>query len=370
MTRQFHISPIILPIGNSCNLRCRYCFYKNTHSSSIRIMNDELLEKVISQAIEISPERILFYWHGGEPLLAGMQFYDKVVRIEKRYKNCKIANAIQTNGTLLNKEWANFFKNHNFGIGISLDGPKEIHDSQRIFPSGKGSFNLVMKGIDILKQYDIKFGCLCVITKKSLGKAREIFNFFYKNEMHHLDFLPYLERESLKGFTGIDITPEEYADFMIDLFNVFIEKDDPKVKIRIFENLIKLILGANSAHLCSMSGSSDCGTMPSIDLNGDVYFCDNYEGNEGWKLGNIYSTPLKILLNNFMYKKINKEIGEIRSQVGCIKCKIAKLCGSGCSRYWFWRKDHKNICKSRKKIILYVKSKVNDIINKTLAKHL
>jgi uncharacterized protein len=293
-------------------------------------------------------------------LLAGLKFYRRVVEIQHEIcpQNYKLRNAIQTNGTLLNQEWGDFFKEYNFGIGISLDGPKEIHDKHRKFFSGDGSFLSIMRAVELLAKNDMKVSCLSVVTKESLGKAKAIFDFFYQNGLFSLDFSPCFNQDD----SGI--SPLEYADFMIEIFDIFMDIDDPRVNIRFFDNMISSFFGGN-ATVCSMANQTSCGLFLTIDWNGDVYFCDNYyEDNNSFYLGNLLKDEISFMLKSPLYKKILQDIKRFQAELGCLNCEVSKICGGGCPRYWFWREDRFSQCSARRKIVSHEIGRITFIIDK------
>jgi uncharacterized protein len=334
-------------------------------------MNDIVLQESISQLVRASPDGLHFYWHGGEPLLAGLSFYEKALMVQERtaQQNCKIKNSIQTNGTLLNQEYIDFFKDHDFGIGISLDGPEEIHDKQRFFPSGNGSFSSVMKAVELLKKNDIKVSCLSVITKNSFNRAKDIFDFFYKNELFFFEVSPYFERDELfhsKLDSDLAITPLEFSHFAIELFDIFIDVDDPRVSIRFFANTLSSLLGGRCS-LCSMVNQNSCGSIPTINWNGDFYFCDNYEGNDMFYLGNLINSDIGTMIENQTWKKIKEDIKKYQTELSCPNCDIAKVCGGGCPRYWYWMEGRLSLCISHRKIVQHIESKVTQIVNRVIS---
>lgn len=353
------LSPIFKPVGAACNLRCDYCFYRNNHPAETVIMNDVILQKAISQLVQASPQGIHFYWHGGEPLLAGLKFYSKALIFQREIcpQNYKVWNSVQTNGTLLSQEWIDFFKEHDFGVGISLDGPEEIHDRHRKFLSGIGTFRSVMDAIELLAKNGMKLSCLAVVSKHSLGKAKQIFNFFYKNGLFSFDLSPCFNKDEC------GISPFEYAEFMIEIFDIFMDTDDPRVSIRFFDNIISCFLGG-APTVCSMANQAACGLFPTIDWNGDVYFCDNYHADDNsFYLGNVLNNDMNFLLRSLTYKTILQNIKQFQTWLGCLNCEISKMCGGGCPRYWFWREDCFAQCSARRKIVHHVIKRITRIID-------
>lgn len=231
------INPILFPVSTSCNLRCLYCFHREGHTpiSEDFLMSDAVLSRVISELLKVGPNRVRFIWHGGEPLLAGLEFYEKVVYFQEKYRgeNQQIKNAIQTNGTLLTPEYIQFCKEHDFGVGVSIDGPEWLQNYQRPSASGKGTFQKVMDGINLLTDSRAKFGgILAVVTRNSLPHSKELYEFMRGN-FQSFDFLPCFEiAQRTKKPISLSVDHIGFANFMIDIFDMWFEDDDPSIKIR------------------------------------------------------------------------------------------------------------------------------------------
>lgn len=173
-------TPIIKIVGNACNLRCDYCFYSQKDQRKINRMSEELLESFIMQFLSCLTGKVRFVWHGGEPLLAGLSYFKKIIAFQEKHKEpCHgVYNTIQTNGTLINKEWAKFFKDHDFYVGVSLDGPKESHDVFRHDVNNNGSFDNVINGIKHLKDAGVSYGLLQTVNKKNIDNGKNNFKFY------------------------------------------------------------------------------------------------------------------------------------------------------------------------------------------------
>lgn len=335
-------------------------------------MSDLVLERVVKDIIFIAQknhaQKVEFTWHGGEPTLAGLDFYQKAVQIQKREvegTGIDIDNNIQTNGTLINEKWAEFCKTQNFSFGVSLDGPKWLHDQHRHYVSGRGSFGKVINCINILKQYSIPFGVLAVVTDSSIGHAKEIMDFFIANEIYQFDFSPCAE---LPGTTGVKytISPQKYAEFMKEAFEHWLSYDNPKIEIRFLKQAIFGLMGAEPG-LCSM-GHNYCGVFPTITPNGDVFFCDNYEGSEDMFLGNLLKTPLYELIFEPHQRHTRIRTDIMNAKKACRDCEWYDACGGGCPRYTrtginqpFNNRNY--FCNAYRNIMSYVAKRVIEITN-------
>ncbi|SHE76716.1 anaerobic sulfatase maturase [Clostridium fallax] len=331
-----HISFLIKPASSSCNLRCKYCFYcdiaDNRSVENYGIMEDSLAETLIKRAFDENAKMITFAFQGGEPTLAGLDFFKKFVAITKKYNtnNTIINFSLQTNGFSLNNKWAEFFKANNFLIGISLDGPKDIHDSLRITQNKKGSFNKVMHSIKLLKSFDIPFNILSVLTSFNSKHITKVYNFFKKEKFTHLQFIPCIEPfEYNEHLSKYSLKNDEYTYALNTLFKLYKEDflSGNYTSIRLFDNYIQMCLGYPPEN-CGLSGVCSCYFV--IESNGDVFPCDFYALDK-YKLGNISDNSFNNIKEISTAKNFIRESTLIDEK--CIKCKYRKLCNGGCKRY-------------------------------------
>ena len=230
------MTTFIIKVTSGCNLSCKYCYdnSRQVHSSTQR-MSESVLNRVISQLIFHSPDKAEFIWHGGEPLLAGMDFFESIVELQRGYAqpNQKVLNRVQSNGLLIDENWLEFFKENGFKVGLSLDGPQEIHDQNRITLNGGGSFSLVKRAIDLLQKHDINFGVLAVLTKHGVDSAGAFYSFMKEMELYNFEF-----NDLIDGSSEIAITPDEFVSFATHLFDLWMEDNDPSLQIRFLENFL------------------------------------------------------------------------------------------------------------------------------------
>lgn len=365
------ISLLIKPASSLCNLRCKYCFYHSLSDlrevKSFGIMTLENLELLVKKALEEAETACNFAFQGGEPTFAGLDFFKKLIEFQKKYntKNLQIANSIQTNGTLLNEDWAKFLGENNFLVGISIDGPKDIHDENRITAENKGTYSIIMKNINYLNKYKVEYNILSVVTKESSKYADRIYTFFKNNNFDFLQFIPCID-----GFTkefGTDqfsLAPEKYGDFLIKLFNRWYQ-DFMKGKfssIREFDNYVGMAMGY-APELCGMTGRCSCQFVVESNLN--VYPCDFYCTDE-WLLGNLKDKTFTELFESETAKKFVAYSYFKNNE--CKECKYFNLCRGGCRRYKEPFVDNKPrlnfLCPAYKKFFEHSYDKIYEIASK------
>jgi len=317
---------VIIKVISACNLACRYC---DADIYSNRRVSLDTVSQIIKKALDYA-DYVEFVWHGGEPLLMGVHFYKEVVELQKKFKreNQVIMNSIATNGTLINQEWVDFFKANDFHIGVSLDGPPEVHNANRIFKSGQGSFEQVMRGIRLLRENGVKFGVLAVITKETVRiGAKRFLDFFIENGIFNIGILP--QRPALNIGRTDALPREEFEKFAIELFDYWYSLDDPRIEIREFDAILDRIFGAESK-ICIFGG--DCrGKIVAITPNGDVYPCDEFMFDERYKLGNIREQTFEEMLNPMNPKLIRIRLEDLETKKS-ISCKYSKICNYGCPK--------------------------------------
>lgn len=321
------VTPIIKPISTACNISCSYCYHAQNRLPVGLRMSTDTLSRLIKDLASLNQPRMRFIWHGGEPTLAGIQFYEKVVEFQSDYlePGKRIVNSIQTNGTTLNRAWAEFFRKNRFRVGISLDGPRVLHDAQRKTISGKGTFNRIMESIDLLRSFDVPIGIVAVVTKSSIGRAKEAFDFFYGRGLYRLNFSPAADFDNSGKLLGYSLTPEEWGEFLIDLFDVWLQKDDSRVKIHILESLLQSLIGGKPT-ICTYF--KDCTRFFSVDYNGDIYFCGRFLGNTNLRLGNINESSLNEIIAGAKLREISGLVSFMRQE--CIGCEWSNACNGGC----------------------------------------
>ena len=329
------LSLLIKPSSGDCNVRCRYCFYHdeqcNRETFSYGFMSEETLEILIQKALESAKGECSFGFQGGEPTLSGLPFFRKAVELQKKYNvhHTRISNAIQTNGLLIDDEWAEFLAENHFLVGLSLDGTKDIHDANRIDPAGKGTYAKVLRAAQILKNHGVYFNILTVITGKTADSITKIYNFYRRSGFLYQQYIPCLDPMGEgHGNSPYALTPEQYGSFLIRLFRLWYRdlQNGCQPFIRTFENYVALAAGYQ-AEVCEQRGL--CGIQYVVEADGSVYPCDFYMLDE-YRLGNFNQDFLETI------DKKREEIGFIsRSRnisEDCMSCPHYKLCRGGCQR--------------------------------------
>lgn len=336
-SREFQV--FVKPVGALCNLKCSYCYYldkKDIYQGTGRfLMTDDMLEQYIIQHIEASTEESIFFsWHGGEPLLAGIDFYSRALALQKKYKpeSATIFNGIQTNGTLLDDEWCRFLSNENFIIGISIDGPPELHNQFRRSSKGEDTFLRVVKGYELLKKYGNIPEILCVVNAVNVKNPVEIYELFRNMGAKYISFLPLVERsyDAPSGVTPNSVPSLEFGVFLSSVFDSWVEKDIGDIKIQIIEEAARTAF--NQGHtLCIFK--EKCGGVPVIEHNGDFYSCDHYV-DQDYLLGNLADKSLSWLLDS----EEQQAFGQAKKETlpaYCRQCEVLSMCNGECPKNRF-----------------------------------
>lgn len=349
LNRPVAFSVMAKPSGPVCNLNCRYCYYleKRKYYPETKNfgMSDEVLEKFILEYINAQqiPE-VMFSWQGGEPGLAGADFYNKVVSFQEKYsRGKKIANSFQTNGTLLTDDLCTILKENNFLVGISVDGPDFIHNRHRKFKSGEPSFSQVMKGIEKLHRYKIEFNTLTTVHKENSQYPLEIYKFLKSIGSTYIQFIPVVERvENLDArellspgtddgiVTDWSVEPLSYATFLIKIFDEWVRNDVGRIFVQLFDVTLANWAGEQPG-LCVFS--ENCGNALAIEHNGDVYSCDHFVYPENL-LGNLMNESLLALVQKPQQYSFGRAKSENLPQY-CLDCEYRFTCHGECPKHRF-----------------------------------
>ncbi|MFP4106983.1 MAG: anaerobic sulfatase maturase, partial [Phycisphaerae bacterium] len=284
-----------------CNLDCEYCYYTMKPEELYPgeegfTMSEELLEEYVKQYTEAQPQRCDFGWQGGEPTLIGLDFFRKAVELQEKYKKPGqvITNALQTNGTLLDDEWCDFLAEHEFLVGISIDGPAQWHDAFRKDHAGKGSYHRAWAGLERLKERGVEFNVLVTLNSVNAPHAGDIYRYFTNRGINYLQFIPILERTPDGKPTDFSCTPEQFGRFMLDVFEIWAARDVGRVSERYIDAIIHQIIYNTSAMCCF---AERCANAHILEFNGDLYVCDHFVFKH-WKIGNITEKPLAELVRD------------------------------------------------------------------------
>jgi uncharacterized protein len=355
--RPFHL--LTKPIGPICNLDCKYCFYlekqKLYPDETQWRMSDAVLEEYIRQYIhsQSGPE-IHFAWQGGEPTLLGVEFFQKAVALQQKYAGEKIiSNALQTNGTLLDDAWGKFLKQQNFLVGLSIDGPRPLHDQYRVDKGQKPTFDAVMRGLECLKYHRVEFNTLTVVSRANAQRPLEVYRFLKKIGSEFIQFIPLVERAApvqakAQGFdfaeppdllgpeknaaavTEWSVEAAQYGNFLCAIFDEWVRRDVGQTFVQLFDVALGNWMGLGSS-LCVFA--EKCGAALAIEHNGDLYSCDHFVYPR-YRLGNVMNQSLGAMVNSPAQIKFGSDKADLLPQF-CRQCEVRFACNGECPKHRF-----------------------------------
>ena len=353
---------MLKPAGSLCNLDCHYCYYLDKaeiYGGCEPRMSLDMLEVCIRKYIEANdvPE-VTFNWHGGEPLVMGLDFYRKAVALEQKYAGDKtVRNTLQTNGTLITQEWASFFRDNDFLIGISIDGPQDIHDKYRKDKGGAPTFEKVMHGLNILYRTGVSYNTMTTVSKSGEGRGLEVYNFLKSIGSHYMQFMPVVEHvkypegrngKPVKGARPYIVSPSAqgsviarwsvdalaFGRFLTDIFDSWVLNDVGRYFVNIFDAALARWCGEMPG---TCAYAETCGGNSIIEHNGDVYSCDHFVYPE-YRLGNVLGDDLREMMTSAAQTKFG--IGKRNAlPVKCIRCDWRFACSGECPKHRFNRTE-------------------------------
>ena len=349
MRRTPAFGTMVKPIGSACNLDCCYCYYRDKgeiYGGTMPRMSDELLETYIKQYIEgVSQNNVVFCWHGGEPLLAGLPFFRKAMELQAKYAGGKIIeNTLQTNGLLLNEEWCSLFRDNNFLVGLSLDGPEDIHDAFRKDCGGFPTFAKVMKAAEMMNRCGVEFNILSTVNARSEGRGVEVYKFL-SGINPYLQFLPVVEYVKMReGKRPLIVSPDDetavpapwsvtakgYGQFMCDVFDEWVKFDVGSRFVQLFDVTLANWCGVPPS-LCAFA--EVCGDGLVVEHNGDVYSCDHFVYPE-YRLGNIMDSDLVTMYRSSEQQTFGRDKRDALP-MECKRCNYYFLCHGECPKHRF-----------------------------------
>lgn len=353
---RFHL--LAKPSGSTCNIDCRYCFFLSKESlypDERHRMSDATLEAYIRQLLESHrfPE-VTVAWQGGEPTLMGLDFFRKAVALVDKHRRPgqRVEQTFQTNGVALDDEWCAFLQANNFLVGLSVDGPRELHDTYRVTRGGQGTFDLVMKGLDRLRAHRVEFNILCTVNAANQAHGRRVYQFF-RDELGAtwIQFIPIVERATAETLdianlgwsanprgkrllytqTGTLVTnrsvgAKQYGQFLIDVFEEWVRRDVGKVYVQLFDVTLEACFGRYK--LCIHAPT--CGYGPALEYNGDLYACDHFVEPQ-FKLGNIHETHMLEMVASTAQRKFGDDKRDTLTRQ-CQQCEVRAFCNGGCPK--------------------------------------
>ena len=371
---------MLKPAGSLCNLRCKYCYYlekdKLYKQCKNHVISDELLEKFIKEYIEAqTTPQVLFTWHGGETLMRPISFYKRALELQRIYgRGQQIDNCIQTNGTLLTDEWCQFFKDNNFLVGVSIDGPQEFHDEYRRTATNKPTFVKVMNGINLLNKHGVEWNALAVVNDYNADYPLEFYRFFKQIGCKYIQFSPIVERVVKRedgltlapgmqggdaGLADFSITPEQWGNFLCTIFDEWVHNDVGEYFVQLFDatlaNWVRQAPG-----VCILA--EECGHAGVMEFNGDVYSCDHFVYPEHL-LGNLHTKTI----TEMMYSDQQNKFAKMKKQMlpqQCKECKFLFACHGECPKNRFLNDKYGNyglnyLCKGYRQFFEHVEPYMN-----------
>ena len=371
---------MLKPAGSLCNLRCKYCYYlekdKLYKQCKNHVISDELLEKFIKEYIEAqTTPQVLFTWHGGETLMRPISFYKRALELQRIYgRGRQIDNCIQTNGTLLTDEWCQFFKDNNFLVGVSIDGPQEFHDEYRRTATNKPTFVKVMNGINLLNKHGVEWNALAVVNDYNADYPLEFYRFFKQIGCKYIQFSPIVERVVKRedgltlapgmqggdaGLADFSITPEQWGNFLCTIFDEWVHNDVGEYFVQLFDATLANWVG-QAPGVCIFA--EECGHAGVMEFNGDVYSCDHFVYPEHL-LGNLHTKTI----TEMMYSDQQNKFAKMKKQMlpqQCKECKFLFACHGECPKNRFLNDKYGNyglnyLCKGYRQFFEHVEPYMN-----------
>ncbi len=326
-------SLLIKPASALCNLDCTYCFYLDREADpykdlAARTMTGDTLERLVDTYMFYSYPNSVFAFQGGEPTLAGLPFFRKLVELQKECgrDGQNVSNALQTNAVLINRDWCGLFREYNWLLGVSLDGPEEIHDSYRFNKAGHGTWKRVIESVELLQNEKVEFNILCVLNQANVEKPRELYGFFKKLGVDNVQFIPLSEFDAAGNLLPFTVTPEQYGRFLCEVFDLW-WPDRRKMRIRFFDNLAEALAGQKPGS-CTMHET--CDSYVVVEYNGDIYPCDFFVEKE-WKIGNIMVDSWPEIARR--QRRYNFASKKTLAHPDCQVCEHQAICHGGCPKF-------------------------------------
>ncbi|MGA2268110.1 MAG: anaerobic sulfatase maturase [Bryobacteraceae bacterium] len=326
-------SLLIKPVSAVCNLDCAYCFYLDRDADpyqglSARRMTLETLERLVDTYLFYSYPHSVFAFQGGEPALAGLPFFTKLVELQKQYgrNGQTVSNSLQTNALLLDENWCHLFRAYDWLLGVSLDGPEEIHDRYRVGKQGRGTWKRVIRSVELLQKNKVEFNVLCVLSQANVGRPHELYRFYRSLGIDGIQFIPLAEFDQQGNPLPFTISPEQYGRFLCELFDLW-WPDRRKVRIRFFDNLAEALAGQKPGN-CTMHET--CDSYVVVESNGDVYPCDFFV-ESSWKLGNMVLDSWPEIARRA--RRHSFASLKTLAHPQCQACQYQSICHGGCPKF-------------------------------------
>lgn len=356
------IRNVIVKVTLDCNIACRYCYVRRGREvpdAAREIMSDDTLSallRAVGEHLRANPsiDRFVLYWHGGEPLRAGARFFERARALQERHlpPGATVVNTIQTNGVLLDDAWARVIRDNGFGVCLSLDGPPEIHDAWRRTLDGRGTHDLVMRGVEVLRRHGIPISVLSVITPEALPHGAAIYRAIRALDCRWMDFM-YPFYSAIDNTLDMRIEPARWGDFLVDVFDAWMAEGDPTVTVRLLEDLCMLLLGGRT-QMC-ISGE-DCSYVTTVYPSGDVFICDDLLAYGGSLLGNVRRDSLASIQQHPSLVRLARR--DVLFGEDCSACKLFGRCKGGCTLFRARSRDdflgRHFFCDSQRRVVAHI----------------
>lgn len=354
----FHV--MLKPTGAACNLDCQYCFYLRKEALYQGVssrMSEDVLEEFTRQYLQAqSAPEVYFTWQGGEPTLMGLDFFRKAVHLQRQYAKpgVTVYNALQTNGVLLDDEWCRFLKENRFLVGLSLDGPRDLHDAYRVDKRGRATFEKVYRALKLLQKYQVDYNVLCVVNRHNATQPLRVYRFFRGEGVRFIQFIPAVEATPEGGVTSWTVPPAAWGEFLCTVFDEWVRRDVGTVFVQHFDVALEAWLGLEPS-LCVHARS--CGNCLAMERNGDLFACDHYVSPD-YFLGNLLEVPLAQMVASPFQRQFGEDKWQ-RLPRQCRECEVLFACHGGCPKDRFARtsdgEENLNyLCEGYKRFFMHI----------------
>lgn len=322
---------MVKPVGSQCNMQCDYCYYlKTEYDVPVRKMTESTLRILTEKVIRETPGEIIsFTWHGGEPMLAGLDFYRQAVKIQKEYlphgKECW--NNLQTNGTLMTEEWAAFLQENHFDVGLSMDGTAQIHNRYRHFASGEETYSKSERAVELLLKHGIRPDLLCTVTEETAQNGREVYRNLRAKNTGWIQFIPIVVRREDGTLSEESVRSESYGEFLKDVFAEWFFQDYGRIGVQMFAEMISVLSGG-SASLCWMAET--CGNVLVVESSGEIYSCDHFVDRKH-RIGSVLEDSFQQILSSPFQRDFGLKKKTALGQK-CLNCQFLPFCHGGCQK--------------------------------------
>ena len=308
------------PVGNNCNLHCEYCYAMPFRCEKFKILELDVLEKIVKEAFETS-DNVIITWHGGEPTMPGVKYYEEYMKLVAKYKKPgqNIVNMIQTNATLIDETFASFLKANDFIVSVSIDGDRDTHNRNRHYASGKGSYDETMRGVHILREHGIYPPVIATVSKNTYDDCKRTFNSFVNEGFKEIKFSPVYDSSE----DEFSISCDEWYEYLRNVLELWLEMQDDTIKVREIDEVLEWFTG-ETINTCSSTNS--CVNWLSIDENGNVYPCEYLRSTESY--GNVKEQHLSEVFKSEAYKRFVYKVMYVPDE--CNNCEFYHMCGNGC----------------------------------------